>query len=118
MKSDDHQRNEGEIERSAPQLPLDAVPYRRTPTFDQDSLPQALRRRHRTREGVWGRIEVLAGRLRYRVLEPEVTEQILEPGRPGIVEPAVPHEVEPLGAVRFFVEFWRETGDPESGSER
>ena len=89
-------------------FPPGVVPYRRTPTFDQDSLPEALRRRHRTREGVWGRIEVLEGRLRYRVLEPLAREQVLEPGRPGVVEPGVPHEVEPLGPVRFFVEFLRE----------
>ena len=35
-------------------------------------------------------------------------EHVLEPGRDGIVEPQVPHEVEPLGPVRFYVEFLRE----------
>jgi hypothetical protein len=32
---------------------------------------------------------------------------VLSPDTPGVVEPEVPHEVEPLGGVRFFVEFLR-----------
>ena len=35
-------------------------------------------------------------------------EHLLSPKRIGVVEPEVPHEVEPVGAVRFFVEFLRE----------
>jgi hypothetical protein len=50
---------------------------------------------------------VLEGSLRYRILEPALEEHVLTPGRPGIVEPGVPHEVEPLGNVRFYVEFLR-----------
>jgi hypothetical protein len=36
---------------------------------------------------------VLAGTLRCRILEPE--ELLLDPEHPGVVEPKVPHEVEP-----------------------
>ena len=32
---------------------------------------------------------------------------MLTPERPGVVEPEVAHEVEPLGPVRFLVEFLR-----------
>ena len=35
-------------------LPDNLVAYRRTPIFDQDSLPAALRRRHTTKDDVWG----------------------------------------------------------------
>jgi hypothetical protein len=31
---------------------------------------------------------------------------VLAPDAPGVVAPEEPHEVEPLGAVRFFVEFY------------
>lgn len=85
-------------------LPAGVAPYKRTPIFDQDSLPAALRNEHRTKPGVWALIHVLEGRLRYRVLEPR-SEQILTSGVPGVVQPAQPHAVEPLGPVRFFVEF-------------
>jgi len=86
-------------------LPDDAEAHRRTAELTEATVPAGLRRRHTTKAGVWGRIRVLEGRLRYRILEPEIEEHVLEPGRDGVVEPGVPHEVEPLGAVRFFVEF-------------
>ena len=38
--------------------------YRSTPIFDQDTIPAALQRRHDTKEGVWGVIRVLEGKLR------------------------------------------------------
>lgn len=88
-------------------MPDGAAQYARTPEFSETSTPANLLRRHRTKPGTWGRIVVSAGRLRYRILEPTVEEVELSPERPGIVEPQVPHEVEPLGEVRFHVEFWR-----------
>lgn len=89
-------------------LPAAVKAYRRTAEFTESSVPAALRQRHRTKPGVWARIEVLEGGLRYRILEPQLEEHVLTPGRAGIVAPEVPHEVEPLGSVRFFVEFLRE----------
>jgi tellurite resistance-related uncharacterized protein len=88
-------------------LPADVAPYRRTGDFTEATVPDALRRRHTTKPGVWGRICIVEGALRYRILEPHVEEHVLSPEHPGVVEPEVPHEVEPLGAVRFYVEFLR-----------
>ncbi|MCG8588606.1 MAG: DUF1971 domain-containing protein [Proteobacteria bacterium] len=88
-------------------LPPDVQPYRRTPEFSQATVPAALTRRHTTKAGVWGRICVVRGSLRYRILEPELEEQVLSPEHPGVVEPETPHEVEPIGEVCFFVEFLR-----------
>lgn len=88
-------------------LPLNVVPYQRTREFSETTTPGALRRRHTTKPGVWGRIRVLEGSLRYRILEPHLEEYVLSPEVSGVVEPQVPHEVEPLGKVRFFVEFLR-----------
>lgn len=85
-------------------LPSGLEPYRRTPVFDQDTLPAGLRRELRTKPGVWALIHVVEGRLLYRILAPN-GERVLTPGAPGVVAPEQPHEVEPLGAVRFFVEF-------------
>lgn len=85
-------------------LPAGLVAYKRTPVFDQDSLPAGLRRQHRTRAGVWALIHVLEGRLRFRNADP-AEEVVLVPGRAGVVQPERAHEVEPLGPVRLFVEF-------------
>jgi len=87
--------------------PEHARPYKRTGEFDAISVPAGLLARHTTKRGVWARIHVLAGRLRYRIHEPFELEEIIEPGCPGVVLPEVPHEVEPIGDVRFFVEFHR-----------
>lgn len=88
-------------------IPEEAEPYQRTKEFSESSIPAGLRKRHNTKVGVWGRICVLEGRLLYRILEPELEELVLAPGQNGVVEPEVLHEVEPIGEVRFFVEFLR-----------
>ncbi len=87
-------------------LPGGLVAYHRTRVFDQDTIPAGLRREHRTTAGVWGLIVVVEGRLRFRTLHPP-NETILEPGSPIALAPEQPHEVDPDGAVRFFVEFYR-----------
>ena len=81
------------------------APYKRTPVFDETTLPDGLRREHRTKAGVWGIIRVLEGRLCYRVLDP-ASETVLDPESPGLVLPGQPHSVEPLGAMRMQVEFY------------
>ena len=87
--------------------PPDTVsPYKRTAIFTEDTMPEGLRADHATKAGVWGVITVIAGRLEYFI--PSTGEAItLDPHTSGIVEPMTPHRVRPLGAVRFFVEFWR-----------
>lgn len=92
------------------ELPTDAQPYRRTPEFTEATAPQALLNAHSTKEGTWGLIHVLEGRLAYRVSDPRrpAAEAVLTPDTPpGVVEPTILHAVEPLGAVRFYVEFHR-----------
>lgn len=88
-------------------LPEDVVAYRRTPEFSEQSVPAALQRAHTTKAGVWGRLVVLEGALRYRILEPKEEAHRLTPDNGGVIEPEVPHQVEIDGPVRFFVEFLR-----------
>jgi len=102
-----------ELHSTADAEPQDGLPpgltaYKRTPVFDQDSLPAGLRRSHRTKTGVWGLIHVIEGRLHYRTFDP-ASETELAPGKPGVVRPGQLHEVEPLGPVRMFVEFYAAT---------
>ncbi len=88
------------------ELPPSLRPYRRTPTFDAETLPAGLRQSHRTKPGVWGLIQVLSGRLTYHI-ETSGETLTLTPARPGVVEPDIPHHVVPDGPVRFYVEFYR-----------
>jgi tellurite resistance-related uncharacterized protein len=83
---------------------MGAHPYRTTPVFDQDTLPAALRREHRTKAGVWGIIRVLEGKL---LLERAAgTAETLDPATPGLIVPQEPHFVTPLGAMQMQVEFY------------
>jgi tellurite methyltransferase len=89
------------------ELPPHFLPYKRTPIFTQDTLPDGLRRDHSTASGVWARIVVMEGRLRYRV--PTLGfDEVLTPNHPGVVVPEVPHSVDPLCAAQFFLEFFAE----------
>ncbi len=91
-------------------LPNGAESYKHTPTFTETSVPAALLKDHSTKPGTRGLIYVEQGRLRYAVTDAarEPTERILTPDSPpGLVEPTILHWVEPLGEVRFRIEFFR-----------
>lgn len=82
-----------------------AIPYRSSPVFDENTLPQALRRDHRTKEGVWGVIRVLSGQLKFVITETGEI-RILDPERPGLVLPNQLHYVEVIGPVNMRVDFY------------
>lgn len=88
-------------------LPDHVKPYQQTPEFTEQTVPAGLLRAHQTKEGVWGRIVILEGRLQYTINEPVEKVVILDNNNHGVVEPTIMHEVKPLGAVRFYVEFYR-----------
>lgn len=79
-------------------------PYQSTPVFDQDTLPQALRRDHSTKAGTWGVIRVLAGEIRLHVTEPPEVRH-LSRGEATVVAPQQIHWVEVLGPMKLQVEF-------------
>jgi tellurite resistance-related uncharacterized protein len=88
------------------EMPEAFAAYKRTPEFDETTVPAALKRNHSTKAGVWAKIVVTDGALRYRV-DALNTDVELSQNHVGIVVPEVPHHVEPIGHVRFFVEFYR-----------
>ena len=81
------------------------LPYRSTPVFDSDSLPDALRNRHATKAGVWGVIRVIEGRLRLTCLDP-FSEHMLDPDHAGMLQPEQAHFVTPEGAMRMQIDFY------------
>lgn len=91
-------------------LPDGLHSYKRTPSFTEATVPAGLLGEHSTKEGVWGLIRVEEGQLRYHVTDSrrEPSQRILTPlTEPGLVEPTIIHCVEPVGPVRFYVEFHR-----------
>jgi tellurite resistance-related uncharacterized protein len=90
------------------ELPRQLSPYKRTATFDADSIPQGLLRAHQTKAGVWGKIVVVRGRLLLRILEPDLIETQIESGEHAVIAPLQRHEVEPSDDIEFYVEFHRE----------
>jgi tellurite methyltransferase len=88
------------------EMPDDFKAYRKTAEFNQRTIPQSLRRDHSTKPGVWAKIQVIEGKLNYRINVLGAQFE-LSPGAPGIVIPEARHHVEPLGRVKFFVEFYK-----------
>lgn len=89
-----------------PAMPAGAVAYRETRTFDEQTIPDGLKREHRTAAGVWGRLVVESGRLAYTIGE---RTWVLRPGVDGTIAPERAHHVEAVGPVRFKVVFLRES---------
>lgn len=90
-------------------IPSNATRYLHTEEYSAESVGEDFwSEQHRTQVGVWCRIVVLEGKMKYRILEPNLEEHVLSPELDGVVEPTVLHEVEPLGRVRFYVEFFRQ----------
>lgn len=101
-------------------LPEGLERVRTTPRFDQDSVPAGLLNEHRVADGVWGRLIVHDGALRFVFdagrADSGATSRCLTPGSVQVIPPAVVHHVELVGPVDFEVEFWRAPGLP--GADR
>lgn len=90
------------------QLPPDATHVRTTPWFDEHDVPVGLLDAHQIAAGVWGRLVVDHGRLRFRFEdEDESATMTLGPGGSVVIPPERLHHVELVGPVRFAVEFHR-----------
>jgi tellurite methyltransferase len=87
------------------ELPEGLTVTRTTDTWDERTMPAALRRAHRMAAATWGRICVEQGRLRFVAATEPTLEVEVGPDAPQPIPPEVEHSVEPLGRVRFAVEF-------------
>lgn len=97
-------------------LPAGAVLVRTTPVFDETSVPEGLRRAHRVAAGVWGRLVVAEGSLRF-VFEDDPEPRVVAAGAHQVIPPERPHHVEVIAPVRFVVEFHR-VPEPDDGTVR
>lgn len=86
-------------------LPEHVQQYSSSPVFTENTVPKGLLKDHSTKSGVWGLICVNEGELEY-IIEDQETH-ILTPKNKGVVEPEIKHHIKPLGAVSFFIEFYK-----------
>ncbi|PYE87027.1 truncated hemoglobin YjbI [Phyllobacterium leguminum] len=87
-------------------------PYRRTSIFDQSTTPSALLVRHETKAGTWAVVRVVEGQLMLVSGDGSFSTSILDPAKPGVIEPLQPHHLKLLGPVRFRLEFFDRDPSP------
>jgi tellurite resistance-related uncharacterized protein len=83
-------------------LPDGMEVYKSTPEFSEETVPAGLLKDHSLKSGVWGRLVVLEGSLRF--CEGELRIEVKPETRWHIL-PDVIHNVEVVGPVRFRVDF-------------
>ncbi len=103
---------------TADRIPDGFTLTRTTDVFDNDTVPAGLLRAHRVADGVWGRLVVHAGVVRF-VFEDTPNEAIaVAAGDAVVIPPARPHHVELDGVARFAVEFYRPETPPTDDGDR
>lgn len=100
-------RADGERNDAPDALPDGLELQRVTDVFDADSVPAGLLRAHQIAAGVWGRLVVVGGTVRF-VWEDDPDHPVhLAEGDSVIVPPLRRHHVELGDGARFSVEFHR-----------
>ncbi len=87
-----------------------------TPEFDEHTVPAGLLAAHRIASGVWGRLLVRSGSIRFVFEEHPDRPVVVAAGDRQVIPPAIPHHVELIGPVRFVVEFHRPAVDLDADS--
>lgn len=84
-------------------LPDGARRYKSTPVFTEATVPKGLLKDHSLKAGVWGRLVVLRGSLKFH----EAAEQwTIDSSKEWYVLPEVLHSVEMIGPVSFRIDFY------------
>ena len=92
------------------EIPEGLTVARTTATWDERTMPDALRRAHRVASGTWGRLRVQSGSLRFVARTDPTTDVIVESGTVQGIPPDVEHQVEPQGPTRFAIDFLTVSG--------
>jgi len=90
-----------------PELPADAVSYRRIGPFDEHSLPAGLLREHQLKDDVWGVLTLFDGKISFTWDDDHGGSVDLAAPASMIIPPAVPHHVEVRGPFTLTIDFHR-----------
>ena len=82
-------------------------PYAKSPVFDEQTLPDAMRNEHRTKAGTWGLLRVITGEVQLKFVDPPSNHHVT-PDRPASIPPQATHHVVTTGAMTMEVEFYHE----------
>lgn len=99
------------------QIDMTILPYGASPVFNENTLPNALRKEHRTKDGTWGLLRVLEGEVELIFLDPQQVRRVT-PESPGPIPPQSPHYVKVSAPMKMLVEFYHEPplgADPPDG---
>jgi tellurite resistance-related uncharacterized protein len=92
------------------EVPADLIVVRTTATWDEKTMPRALRREHRLATGTWGRLRVIEGAVRFVAQTDPVTDVVVDAQRLQGIPPDIEHYVEPQGPTRFAIDFLGSNG--------
>ena len=84
----------------------DKTPYKKTPIFNAKNAPKAILEKHNTKEGVWGKLVVISGTLKFIDLEND-KEVVLVEGEFQIIEPTKWHKLVLIDNPEFYIEFFK-----------
>jgi len=87
------------------ELPDGLTVLRSTPTWDEGTVPDALRRAHRVASGTWALVRVSAGSLRFVADTRPMTDVVVVADHVQAIPPDVEHHIEPRGGCRFAIDF-------------
>jgi len=87
-------------------FPDGLTPYKKTPIFNQETIPKGFRRAHSTKQGVWALITVLSGKVRYVVDHLESKSSDLDQHSKGVISPQMEHHLDVIDDVELYVEFY------------
>ena len=97
------------------EIPKNYYRYKQLPIWTNESIPKGILGIHNTKAGVYGKINVLSGKLKYTIFTNEAgevaSEEIIEAGDFGIAKPQEWHRVETIGEVEMMVEFFEEKSE-------
>jgi tellurite methyltransferase len=82
-------------------------PVRSGPTWTEDTMPRDLLEAHTLAPGTWGSIRVHQGVLRFSMsCDPPLRIELGPGSPPQPIVPAVVHQLQPLGPVRFVIDLF------------
>lgn len=89
-------------------LPEGLENYARTKEFTHDTLPKSIAEMHNTKEGVWGRLNVLRGEVQYFLSGDDSPLATIHGPGSFVILPTERHYVRMSKDAAIFVEFFRE----------
>ena len=83
--------------------------YKRTEELTEATVPAGFLREHSTKRGVWGKLHVTEGELKYCVQAPVNADFAVTAPEKAVIVPQMKHHLVIDGPVRFYVEFCKRT---------